>query len=80
MAADYCLPPEQQKIYDSGKKVEVTPPKERHEAHSVAYRLDEERYLAEALQRLQAGAGQEPAVGDASGEAAVAHGVLNSLR
>ena len=80
MTADYCLPPEQQKIYDSDKKIEGPPPKERHKAHSVAYRLDEERYLAEALRRLQAGADQEPAVGNASDEEAVAQSALLSLQ
>ena len=78
MAADYCLAPEQQKIYDSDTKVAVPPAKERHKAHSAAYRLDEERCLAERLQRLQSGADQEPAVGDPSAEEAIARGVLLS--
>ena len=76
MAADYCLPPEQQKIYDSDTKVEGPSAKERHKAHSAAYRHGEERRLAERLQRLQSGADQEPAVGDASDEEAIPRSVL----
>ena len=80
MIADYCLPPEQQKIYDDiAKDVKIPPAKERHKAHNAAYRLDEERDLARAFQRLKAGAGQEPAVGEASDEEAVAHGTPNPL-
>ena len=76
MTADYCLPPEQQKIYDGKKEAIKVHWRKRYKAHSAAYRLDEERFLAGALQRLQTGAGQEPAVNEAPGEQASAHGAL----
>ena len=74
MTADYCLPPEQQKIYNGKKEVVKIHWRKRYKAHSAAYRLDEERHLAGAHQRLQTGAGPDPAANGAPGEQASAHG------
>ena len=76
MNADHCLPPEQQEIFDSSREVKSPPIAEIRAAESAAYRLDEDRRLAEALQHLQTSTGQEPAVGDASDVEAVAQGAL----
>ena len=76
MTADYCLPPEQQEIFKGSRKVKSPPLAKIRAAHSAAYRLDEDRRLAEALQHLQTSTDQEPAVGDASNVGAIARGAL----
>ena len=76
MTADYCLPPEQQRIFNGLPEGEPPPAAQTCAAHSAAYRLDEDRRLAEALQHLQAATGQEPAAGNASDVQAVAQGAL----
>ena len=74
--AGHCLTRGMQAIYDgrapvAGKKPEER--KERTEEHIRAYKLGEPARLA-ARQRLQARAGQEPAVGHAFEEEAIAFG------
>ena len=73
--ADHCLPPEQQEVYDGipGRSPSAA---ESRATHSAAYRLDEDRRLAEALQHLQTFTGQEAPAGDASNAEADALGAL----
>ncbi|CAK0742972.1 hypothetical protein CVIRNUC_001434 [Coccomyxa viridis] len=71
---NHCLPPEQQEIFKSSREVKSPPIKDIRATQSAAYRLDEDRRLAEAFKHLQSSTGQEPAVGDASDVEAVAQG------